>query len=251
LKIINSIIIDDEPNARENLKFLIEKYCKNIQILGEANSVETALELIQSLKPDVIFLDITLGTESGFDLLNRLENINFEIIFVTASDQFALNAIKFSALEYLLKPILVSDLLQAIQKLEKKLSQKVDTDFSVILDILKKPKNQDIRIVIPCMDGLEVIAISSILYCESDGEYTHIYLNNKTKIMSSYNIGEYESMFDDYSFFRIHHSYLVNKNYIKKYLKTDGSSVIMTNEKTLPISRRKKIDFLNWLKNNL
>lgn len=245
---IQSFLIDDEPKALENLIFLLDNYCPFIKVLGSASSVSTSIAFLSNNKIDVLFLDVELRDGTGFDILNTLPSIDFEIIFISGFDHYAINAIKFSAIDYLLKPINTKELLVALDKVNTKIKNKQTKDISILMDMIKEPNRPSNRIIVPSSEGLEVVPVNQILYCEASNEYTYIHLQNQTKILSSFNIGEYESILFQYAFFRNHHSYLINKNFIQKYIKGDGGSIILTSGIQLPVSRRKKMDFLDWLK---
>ncbi len=245
---IKAIIVDDELGARESLSKIIEKNCKDVQIVAKADSMLNAYEAINNYNPDLVFLDIEMPNGNGFDLLEKFKEINFDIIFTTAYDHYAIKAIKFSAVDYILKPIDVEELIQAIQRFENKAGQKnmLDKKFKTLLSNLK-PENKLKKVGIPDGDGLIFINLSDIIRCDSDGNYTFFVLTTGKKIIASRTLGEYEQMFADDNFFRIHRSHLINLDHVKKYIKGEGGYVVMTDNSQVEVSRRNKNDFLEKL----
>ncbi len=247
---LKAVIIDDEQLAIESLSILLKDYAQELCLIGAACSVEQAVSLMPARAPDVVFLDVELGDGTGFDLLQQLAPINFEVIFTTGFNHYAISAIKFSAIDYLLKPIDRVELALSLEKLRSKmkLKERSSPDITILLDLLSKSANQNSKIVIPSSQGLEVVAVKEITYCEAEADYTLLLLDTGQRILSSYNIGEYEHLLTQQGFFRLHHSFLVNKHFIKRYIKGDGGLVELHSGKQLPVSRRKKSDFLVWLK---
>lgn len=245
---IKAIIIDDEPKGRENLRILINKYCATaIEVIAECSDIETAYHQISALKPQLVFLDIELGNATGFDLLQKFKILGFKVIFVTAYDQYAVKAIKFCALDYLLKPIQADELVQAVKRAMDILNTGQQKRVDNMFQIMQKPLNSRNRIALPTEKGYELISVEEILYCEANKEYTNIYRQKGVPFCSSVNLGEYEELLTDYSFFRVHHSYIVNKQHIFSYQKEGGGEIIMDNKTVIPVSRRKKTEFLEWL----
>jgi two-component system LytT family response regulator len=245
---LKAVIIEDEEMGRQYLENLINDVGGQISLVGAADSVSSGLDLIKHQKPDVVFLDIQMHSETGFDLLERLPSIDFEIIFTTAYEHYALKAIKFCAIDYLLKPIDSQDLRMAIEKVEKRRSKdNLSKNFEVLLQNIKNTNTEHHQIALATNDGLVFVRVNNILYCESDGPYTNFFIKNADKIMTSKNLKEYEDLLTDHNFFRIHKSYLVNMAEIKRYIRGDGGQVIMTNGKALDVSKRKKEAFLSLL----
>jgi two-component system LytT family response regulator len=244
---IRTVIIDDESHARENLRAGLEKHLDKLQIVGEYASPEIAFQELSINTPDLIFLDVEMPEMNGFEFLAKFDRIQFKVIFATAHDQYALRAIKMNALDYLLKPIDSADLAAAIEKTSDQLQRNDFTDIQSLLSFVKQPKDTRNRIAIPSSKGLEMISISDISHCEAEKEYTRIFLNSGKSILSSTNIGEYEFMLGESDFFRIHHSYLVHHSYIESYIKGEGGSVKLRNGNEIPVSRRRKNDFMVWL----
>lgn len=245
---IKAIIVDDELGARESLSKMLEKNCSSVQIVAKADSMLSAYEAIINLHPDLVFLDIEMPNGNAFDLLEKIKEIDFDIIFTTAYDHYAIKAIKFSAIDYILKPIDPEELLQAVKRYEEKSGQKnmLDKKFKTLLNNLK-PENKLKKVGIPDGDGLIFINLADIIRCDSDGNYTFFILTSGKKIVASRTLGEYEQLFADDNFFRIHRSHLINLQHVKKYLKGEGGYVIMSDNSQVEVSRRNKNDFLQKL----
>lgn len=242
---IKAILIEDELRSLKLLGNLIGEYCPQVKIIGTATSVDEAFQLIQKNDPDVIFLDIEMQRETGFDLLLKFSEIPFEIIFTTAFEHYALKAIKFSALDYLLKPIDIEELKQAVSKVElNNHRQRVNKRFESFMHNLQNPKSELYQIALPSSEGLNILQIQDILYLKSDRQYTIFQTKSGEKIVTSKNLGEYEDLLLEYNFFRVHHSSLINLNEVKKYIRGDGGSVVMSNGDLIEVAKRKKDNFL-------
>lgn len=238
---LRGIVVEDEKHSRETLTGMLERYCKNVKIVAEADSYRSGLEMIREHAPDVLFLDIQMPDGSGFRLLEELDEINFEIIFTTAFDQFAIKAIKYSALDYLLKPIDPDELVNAIKKVEHKLgSQKVNQNIQVLLDNIKTKENDPHKIVLSTSEKIHIIETDQILRCESDNYYTNFFLTDGKTILVSKTLKENEELLSDHNFIRPHKSHLVNVKYIKGFLRNDGGYIEMTDGSKVPVSRRKR-----------
>jgi two-component system LytT family response regulator len=245
---LRSIIVDDEFKSRESLKALIEKFCENIQVAAVCQNGEEAIRAIDEHKPDVIFLDIQLQRETGFEILEKLGKMDFEIIFTTAYSEFAIKAFKFSAIDYLLKPIDINDLRAAIEKTRKRIVGSISERMAQLTQNLKGNSFRHSRLAIPATDGLVFINVGEILYCEASGNYTNIYMNDGRKFIVSRTLKEYEDLLEEQDFFRIHNSFLINLSSIKKYIRGEGGQVIMSNDKALDVSKMKKKGFLEKIK---
>ena len=245
---IKAIIVDDELGARESLSKMVEKNCKNIQIVAKADSMISAYEAITNLKPDLVFLDVEMPNGNAFDLLEKFDKIDFDIIFTTAYDHYAIKGIKYSAIDYILKPIDPEELVQAVQRFEDKKGQNnmLDKKIQALLSNVK-PENKLKKVGLPDGEGLVFINLSEIIRCDSDGNYTFFILTSGKKIIASRTLGEYEQMFADDNFFRVHRSHLVNLQHVKKYIKGEGGYVVMSDNSQVEVSRRNKIDFLERL----
>ncbi|MEN8223933.1 MAG: LytTR family DNA-binding domain-containing protein [Bacteroidota bacterium] len=238
---IRGIIVEDEKHSRETLRGMLDRYCKNVTIVAEADSYRDGMKMIREHKPDVIFLDIQMPDGSGFRLLEELEEINFEIIFTTAFDQFAIKAIKYSALDYLLKPIDPEELVNALKKVESKIHQLgVNENIQVLLDNIKSKDADPHKIVLSTSEKIHIIETDQILRCESDNYYTNFFLIDGKKILVSKTLKENEELLGDHNFIRPHKSHLVNVKYIKGFLRIDGGYIEMTDGSKIPVSRRKR-----------
>ncbi|HET6226983.1 MAG TPA: LytTR family DNA-binding domain-containing protein [Bacteroidia bacterium] len=246
---IKAIIVDDELGARESLSKMIEKNCKQLEVIAKADSMLAAFEAITTKQPDLVFLDIEMPNGNAFDLLEKFKEINFNIIFTTAYDHYAIKAIKFSALDYILKPIDPEELVEAVKRFEKKQKGEpnvLDKQFKTLLSNVR-PENKLKKVGIPDGDGLVFINLADIIRCESDGNYTFFILTNGKKIIASRTLGEYEQMFTEDNFFRVHRSHLINLQHVKKYIKGEGGYVIMADDSQVEVSRRNKNEFLEKL----
>lgn len=243
---IRSIIVDDEMHCTNRLTDLLHKYCKNtVHVAGTFDTVDTAIAGISELKPELLFLDVQLHELTGFDLLGRIPEINFEVIFTTAYDNYAIKAFKFSAIDYLLKPVDPDDLLQAVSKLQRVLQQHDLSDkFNTLLHNLKSGSGASKKITVPTSKGLMFLPVNDIIRCESDVNYTTIYLKDKQQLMVAKTLKEFDDMLAEHQFFRIHNSHLINLDYIKSYHKGKGGYVTLSDNTSLEVSTRRKDLFL-------
>ncbi|MCD4697122.1 MAG: LytTR family DNA-binding domain-containing protein [Bacteroidales bacterium] len=247
---IKAIIVEDEKRSRETLAGLLKLYCKNVSVIAEAEGMKSGIEIINIHKPDLVFLDIQMPGGSGFNLLESFEEINFDVIFTTAYDQFAIKAIKFSALDYLLKPIFPDDLVKAVKKAEEKRNvsharQSVD----VLLENIKKPESEPPKIVLSTSERIDVVSVKDIIRCESDNYYTVFYFTDGTKLMISKTLKENEELLSEYNFIRPHKSHLINSLYIKSFIKRDNGYIAMSDGSEVPVSRRKKEKIIEIINN--
>lgn len=242
---IKAVIIDDEENTREVLTGVLNLKCKDVEVVGYGKDVKSGIEAINKYKPDVVLLDIKMPDGTGFDLLLRIkaEAYNFHVIFITAYEEYALKAFRFSAIDYLLKPIDPNELYKAIEKCKTmhkdEFKQKMET-FSYNSD--KQGENK--KIVLKTQDAIHIVKVNDIIRCESDGGYTTFFTVNNGKIMVSHSIKDFEELFEEFGFFRIHQSHLLNLAFVKRFDKREGGYVIMSDESVVPVSRRKKDAFL-------
>jgi len=247
--ILKAIIVDDEPNAREKLQLMIERFCRDVEVCGVARDAEEGLAMIGKHQPDLVFLDIEMPVLTGFDMLKQIPEINFEIIFTTAHDEYAIRAIKFSALDYLLKPIDLEQLQLAIQKAATRKTEKTSTQqYLSLKENLSKPSAME-QLAVPAQTGMLFLKVRDIVYCEADSNYTKIMMLNKQKVVSTRTLKEYEELLTETGFIRIHHSWLINKTHVKQYVKGEGGQVIMNDGTALDVSRRKKEYVIERLKN--
>jgi two-component system LytT family response regulator len=239
---MHAIIIDDEQNNITNLQQLLQKHCPMVKVIATAMNADEGFNLIQRHHPDIVFLDIQMPGKNGFELLQSLPAYNFEVIFVTAYDQYGIQAIKFSAIDYLLKPISIEELQQAVDKAQKKLEQKKQNlQLQNLIDLLKHShQKEEHRIALPSAKETRFIQTQYIVRCESNNNYTTFFLSNNEKIIVSRPIYEYEEILKDYGFIRTHQSHLVNKKYIRSWVKEDGGYLLLQDATQIPISKQKK-----------
>lgn len=243
---IRAIIIDDEEHCIKRLSGLLQEHCENrIHLMDSFRSVEEGLAAIRKLQPDLVFLDVQINDKTGFDLLSQLDEINFELIFTTAFERYAVQAFKFSAIDYLLKPIDEIDLKQAVQKINDiNVKSSAPEKLQVLFNNLQ---GRSKRICVPVMNGLVFLQVSDIIRCESDVNYTTFFLKDKEKLMVSKTLKEFEELLTEFNFFRVHNSHLINLAYVKKYVKGKGGYVIMEDHSEIEVSTRRKDDFLKKL----
>lgn len=242
---ITAVLIDDDTNLREGMKGLLALYAPDIKIIGEADSVASGVETLTKLDPQVVFLDIQMNDGTGFDLLEKLSEINGKvtshIVFITAYEHYAIKAFRFSALDFLLKPVSPDDLEKVIDKIKTVLEK--DNDYShidLLLENIRKKADNFKRIALSNSDGIHLLDISDIIRCESDDNYTHFFIKNRKPILISKTLKEYEELLTEHDFVRIHQSHLINLAYVKSYVKKDNGFVIMSDDSQLPISQRKR-----------
>jgi len=245
MKHLTAILIDDESSSRNSLRQKLVTHCSNITIVAECESGEDGVKAIQSHNPDIVFLDVEMPRMNGFVMLQQLEQRSFELIFTTAYDHYAISAIRFSALDYLVKPIEIKTLKEAVERAREKIqtdlpNQRIETLLHNLID----EKNLHNRIAIPSLEGLQFIDITDIIYLEAESNYSFIYLQTGTRITVSKTLKDFEELLPNHTFIRIHHSYIINKNHVRKYLKGEGGQVLMSNGKLLDVARRKKEDFM-------
>ncbi|MCB0805177.1 MAG: response regulator transcription factor [Bacteroidales bacterium] len=247
---LKAVIVEDEKRSRETLSGLLKLYCKDVNLVAEADGMNSGREAILKHDPDLVFLDIQMPDGSGFKLLESLENIRFDVIFTTAYDQFAIKAIKFSALDYLMKPIFPEDLVAAVEKAKKKRdTQGTKQGIDVLLQHVKKPESENPKIVLSTSEKIHVVNIKDIIRCESDNYYTLFLFTDGTKLLISKTLKENEELLSEHNFIRPHKSHLINALYIKSFLKQDGGYIMMTDGSKVPVSRRKKEKIIEIINN--
>lgn len=245
---IKAIIVDDERRGREALSNLIKDYCPQLSVMDTVDAVSSATKAIEKYNPEIVFLDVELRGETGFDLLDQMMPIDFEVIFTTAYEHYALKAIKFSAIDYVLKPIGIEELKEAVKKAEEKLENKsISENFDILLKNIKSNNKKQHKIALSSSDGYIFTEVNDILYCKADGNYTYFYTKEKGKILVSKNIKEYEALLNEHNFFRIHRSFLVNMDEVQKYVRGEGGYVIMSDGSSLDVSKRRKEQFISML----
>jgi two-component system, LytTR family, response regulator len=245
---VKTVIIEDEQKSRQMVAAMIEKCNDFVQVIGQAKNVKEGVDLIKTLKPDLVFLDISMPDGSGFDLLEQVQGHKFELIFATASDQHAIRAIKYSACDYLLKPIDIEELRSALDKIVQKKNIAPNMEnLNFLIQQLKKTDENFYKITLPTGNAYEVVSMKDIIRCEADGSYTTFYLTDKRKLLVSFGLKHYEDLLPEQDFIRIHHHHLINMNHVIRFLKEDGGYAIMADNSKLEISRRKKDAFLDKL----
>lgn len=253
---ITAVIIDDVEKARVALKSDIDDFCPQIEVIGEANGVGTGVAEIKDKSPDVVFLDIKMGDGSGFDLIEQLQNesqLNCQVIFTTAYDEYAIKAFKYSALDYLLKPVDPDDLVESVKKIEEKEPSYPNQDaLNFLLENLKsnQPNNRT-RLALSSTEKIQIVEIKDIVRCEASGNYTYFFLTNGKKVVVSKTMKEYNDLLGQHDFIRVHHSHLINLIHVKEFVKIDGTYLVLSNGNEVPVSVRKRevlMEKLNDLK---
>lgn len=247
---IRTILIDDEPSAISVLSTLLHNYCRDdIELIGTTNDPEDGKLLIEQLHPDLVFLDIEMPGMTGVDLVRSFNAPTFRVVFVTAYDANAVEAFRVSAIDYLLKPIGSEDVIKVVQKIKSDVRNELGKLSAQLQNLDKLLNNHsdssDQKIGIAMADKIVFINFSNIIYCEASGPYTHVYLIDQQKLVSSKALGEFEAQLSGNKFFRIHHHYLINLNQVKEFQRHDGGYVIMENNKGLEVSQRRRKDFLD------
>lgn len=238
---MRAVLIDDEISNLENLRTLLEKHCPEVNILAALQNVSDAVDAIEKYLPDLVFLDIQMGEQTGFDILKLLPKRNFEVVFVTAYDQYGIQAVKFAALDYLLKPIDIEELMNAVNKAKQKLATQMQTSqLDFLLQQLKKPEVNVSKIALQLQSEIRYVALSEIIRCEADNTYTHFFLSGDEKILVSKSLKEYADLLRPKGFLRTHQSHLVNPKYVKSWLKEDGGALLLMSGEKIPISKPNK-----------
>ncbi|MBB3836078.1 two-component system LytT family response regulator [Runella defluvii] len=253
---LRAIIVDDEANARQALTNLLQIVCPEVEISGQAKNVDSALDLIHLQRPNLVFLDIQMPGKSGFDLLACFEKIDFGVIFTTAYQEYAVRAFRVSAIDYLLKPIDPDELQAAVEKYKSQATSITPQQVTILQENIQNPKTSSLkqrlrnnhqRIALPTAEGIHIVQMNDIIQCESLGSYTKFHLTHHKVIVVSRLLKEYEEILDNYYFFRVHQSNIINLEHIKRYVKGDGGQVWMSDGAEIEVSRRRKDDFLALL----
>lgn len=247
---IKTIVVDDEPRGLSSLKKLLEFNCPELEITASCSSADEAKEKIEKLRPQLVFLDIAMPEKTGFDLLNELGKIDFEIIFVTAHNDFVLQAFRFSAVDYLLKPVEDNLLAEAVKRAVKKIEEKsAGGNLETLIYNLKNSEGgQKLKMCIPSLKGFQVVKLSEIIYCEASSNYTNFHFTGRPLICASKPIHEYETLLDDAGFIRIHKSFLINVEHVKEYQRGEGGHIVLSNGDVVEVSRRKKEQLIAKMK---
>ena len=237
---INALIVDDEPYSCETLAVLLARYCPDVTIMGSCSNGIEALAVIHKQSPNLVFLDVEMPKMNGFEMLEQLPSINFDLIFTTSYDQYALKAFRFSAIDYLLKPIDREELQKAVQKIVQRTQVPTAQQLEILFQKMHRGSALVSKIALPTMEGLQMVTIDSIISCDSDSNYTIIRMKNKEKLVVSRTLKDVEELLEDHAFTRVHHSYLVNLNEVVKYVKGEGGYLVMSDGATIDVSRSKK-----------
>jgi len=245
---VKTIIIDDEKHCCDNLQWQLRQYCPEIEVIAVCDNAESGLYEIRFHQPQLVFLDVEMPAMTGFEMLEELSEINFDIIFTTAFDQYAIRAIKFGALDYLVKPIDKDELRLAVDKFLKRTQRDSIKQLTALLTHIKKGHDLSFqKIALPTLHSYELVPLNNIMFCESSSNYTSIHLNNGQSILISRTLKEIEELLDMSPFFRIHNSYLVNLQYAIRYIKGEGGMLVLNNDVSIPVSRNKKEELLKLI----
>jgi two-component system, LytTR family, response regulator len=245
---MQAVIVDDELKGRNLLKELLTRSFPELEVAAMARNAEEGVQFIRRFNPDLIFLDVNMPGKTGFEMLQDLQPVSFEVVFVTAYHEFAIRAFKYNAFDYILKPIDYEELDQCMTRLrEKQRQHDVHVQVNSLLQTFQHPRSLPERIMVHSMDGMSVIPIQDIIYLEAAGAYSIFYIRDQDKLISSLNLKEYEDLLGPHRFFRVHHSYLINLAEVKKFVKTEGGHVLMSNGDKVDVSKRRKDDFIQLL----
>ena len=247
MQMLKAILVDDELNSLQNLQYKILEFCPSVKVVAQSQNPEEAIRLIQQYKPDVIFLDIEMPRMSGFKMLEQIPEIDFEVIFITAYNHYAINAIRISAFDYLVKPVAIEELQRTIERLASSTIKKTRERADLLKKNLANPKSQEDNIAVPANDGLEFMQIKQIIRIESSSNYSKLILQGGQQLLVTKQLKDFEELLIDYRFYRVHHSHLINLNYISKYVRGDGGQITMKNGDVIDVSRRKKEVFLKLI----
>ncbi|MEM7102539.1 MAG: LytTR family DNA-binding domain-containing protein [Bacteroidota bacterium] len=239
---LKAVIIDDEKKSCTVLANLLEEFCKDVKVCASAPSVVEGVKAINSCNPDVVFLDIEMPRQNGFALFDYYDEIPFNVVFITAYDEYAIKAFRFSAIDYLLKPVDIEELQDAVQKVNKRVNTtELEGKLRVLKDIVSKPFQ---NLALPSAEGMVFVKVDNIVFCQADSNYTHVHLINNERITVSRTLGKFEELLEGLHFARIHHSYLINLNHISRYTKNKQPTITMVNDVNLNLSQTYKTDFL-------
>ena len=247
--LLNAVIVEDERHSMINLKHMISEHCEDIEVVGDADSVQSALDLLSrsDIQPDVAFLDINLQDGQVFQMLNQLPSVDFDIIFVTAYDKFAMTACEYSSIGYILKPIDPDKLIEAVGRIRPRRQGRTEERLQVMQQYTHHPNSFE-KMSIAALDGIHFVKIRDIVRFEAEDNYTHIFLDGGTRITASKTIKAYENMLTPFNFYRVHKRHVINMNYMKKFVKGDGGYLIMDDDAKIEVSRRRRPAFMTQLR---
>ena len=245
---IKAVVIDDEMHCRKTLGMLLKEYCPDVQVVEECSDGETGAEAIRKFRPDIVFLDIEMPHMNGFEMLQQFSEISFAVVFTTSYDQYAIKAFRFSALDYLLKPIEAKELIAAVHKTQKHLPSA--EQFQMLINKINNKEDVFLKISVPTSNDYELIPVEQVLSCEARDNYTYFHLKNNKKIIACRMLKDVEEQLNEFPFFvRVHHSFIVNIKEVTKYIRGEGGYVIMSDDSSVSVSRSRKEVLLKWFKN--
>jgi len=246
---MKAILVDDEPDGIRTLKKMLESHCPNVEVAATCSNAASAKQELERIRPDVVFLDIQMPGKSGLDLLTEMPEKDFEVIFVTAHNEYMLQALQYSAADYLLKPVDEDRLIEAVQRVETRIqAEKKEWTETLMHNLNKAGSPSEMRLCLPTLKGFIVVKLDDIIYCEAERSYTIFHLDGKRTVMVSKSLIEYDNLLQDTQFIRIHKSFLINLHHVKEYQRGEGGMVIMTDNAEIEVSRRKKEFFMNRMK---
>jgi len=246
---IRTLVVDDEARARETIIDMLNLFCNGIEVIGEASSVKTGYEMIDHHQPDLVLLDIKMPDGTGFDLLKKFDTIEFYVIFITAFEEFAIKAFKFSALDYLLKPIDPDELSSAIEKLKTAIEKdSIELRIKAMFQNLNQNQVKNKKLVLKTTTNVHVVDLDNVIRCQSDKNYTHFFTTDNEQITVSKTLKEFDELLSDMNFFRAHQSHLINLDFVKRFEKADGGYLVMKDNSTVPVSFRKKEELMRIFK---
>jgi two-component system LytT family response regulator len=241
---LRTLIIDDEKPVRESLQELLHANCPNVKLVGHADSVRSGVAAIFEHHPDLILLDIKMADGTGFDLLEQVEPAGCKVIFITAYNEYAIKAIKFSALDYLLKPVDSAELIEAVNRADRMVSRELKTQLDTLVHNLNTDDRSKKKIILKTFDNIYLVKVSDIICCESDGRYSTFYLQSGDKVIVSNALKYYQDILSEFGFYRVHKSFLINMEHIQRFEKSEGGYIILTNNLKIPVASRKKEELL-------
>jgi two-component system LytT family response regulator len=241
---LRTIIIDDEAHVRETLTLLVKNFCPQVQLVGEASSVESGVKAIRELNPHLVLLDIRMGDGSAFDLLKKFETIDFKVIFITAYEKYAVQAFRFAAVDFLLKPVNPEDLADSVKRAENIIQHQLNTQLQALEENMKNDIRQKKKIVLKTMENIYLVSLQDITYLESDRSYTTFHTLNHDRIVISKPLKDFDELLYDDGFYRVHKSYLINMMHIQRFEKQEGGSIVLTDDHKIPVASRKRDELL-------
>ncbi|MGC4034362.1 MAG: LytTR family DNA-binding domain-containing protein [Chitinophagaceae bacterium] len=244
---VKAFIVDDEYQSRNLLSKLLMEHVPEITITGQASNVQEGIAGIKEFNPALVFLDIEMNGETGFDFLRKIDKRDFQVIFITAHNDYALKAFRFNAIDYLLKPIVVEELKEAVDKAINQISgKKITSDAQIenLVQTIRDPKKIIDKIAVPTSDGFVLVSLNEIVYCRANGNYTEFHLTGKRQLLSSYTLKQYHELLEEQNFFRAHRSYLINLSFVKMYRRGEGGTIVMNDDSEIELSRQNKDAFL-------